>query len=58
MDREDAYVRLAQELGIDRADCHMSMMDTEMARRVPIAVKAIRLSLGRAFTPSRRSTST
>lgn len=42
MDRETAYMRLAQELGIDRDACHMGLMDAEMAKRVPAAVKAIR----------------
>jgi hypothetical protein len=45
MDREAAYVRLAEELGIDRDACHMGLMDTEMARRVPATVKVIRASL-------------
>lgn len=42
MDREAAYALLAQELGIDRNACHMGLMDTEMARRIPAAVKVIR----------------
>nr|WP_157196590.1 zinc-finger-containing protein [Methylobacterium sp. 88A] len=47
MDRETAYERLAQELGIERGACHMSKMDVETARRVPPAVKLIRASLPR-----------
>lgn len=50
MDREAAYERLAQELGIEREACHMSKMDVEMARRVPPAVKVIRASLPRSET--------
>lgn len=45
--REAAYMRLAQELGIAPELCHMSLMDTETARRVPAAVRAIRASLSR-----------
>lgn len=48
MDREAAYDRLAQELGIERDACHMSQMDVETARRVPPAVKIIRASLPRS----------
>lgn len=45
VDRESAYKLLAQELGIERDACHMSLMEAEVARRVPRAVKAIRASL-------------
>jgi len=55
MDREAAYARLAQELGIDRDACHMGLMDTEIAKRVPAAVKAIRASLTRERLPSLKS---
>lgn len=47
MDRETAYAHLAQELGLDRDACHMSLMDTETARRVPAAVDVIRASFER-----------
>lgn len=45
--RELAYELLAEELGIEPDQAHMSKMDTEMARRVPPAVKAIKKRLKR-----------
>ncbi|NEU14433.1 hypothetical protein G3T14_20225 [Methylobacterium sp. BTF04] len=45
LEREAAYVRLAQELGIERDACHMSSMDAEIAKRVPAVVKEIWTSL-------------
>lgn len=48
VDREIAYELLAQELGIERDTCHMSLMDAEVARRVPHAVEAIRAFLAAA----------
>src|SRR5438067_898121 len=48
VDRDTAYELLAQELGIERDACHMSLMDAEVARRVPRAVKAIRAYLALA----------
>lgn len=41
VDRDTAYELLAQELGIQREACHVSLMEAEIARRVPRAVKAI-----------------
>lgn len=45
LQREVAYVWLAQELGIERDLCHMSLMDTETAQHALKAAKAIRASL-------------
>ena len=47
--RSRAYTLLAQELGIDPADCHMKLMDKATAQRVPAATYAIgkRLKEGR-----------
>lgn len=39
--RTRAYKLLAEELGIDPADCHMKLMDKETARRVPFAAHDI-----------------
>lgn len=39
--RSRAYALLADELGIDPADCHMKLMDKETASRVPAAAHAI-----------------
>ena len=40
--RGEAYRRLAEELGISRADCHMKIMDAETAWRVVAAVPKLR----------------
>lgn len=42
MKRGDAYKLLAAELGLDRRDCHIKLMDKETAARVPAAVERIR----------------
>lgn len=56
VDRETAYELLAQELGIERDACHMRLMEAEVARRVPRAVKAIRASLAaETFSASSQS---
>lgn len=34
MKRKEAYGWLAEQLGIDRNDCHIGMMDMEMCKRV------------------------
>ncbi len=41
LDRDEAYQRLALELGIDPEKAHMTAMDAETARRVPAAVRVI-----------------
>jgi hypothetical protein len=41
VDRTRAYALLAQELGIDPADCHMKLMDKQTAWRVPSAAHRI-----------------
>lgn len=45
LERESAYVLLAQELGITPEKAHMSRMDANIAQRVSAAVKAIQASL-------------
>lgn len=39
--RTRAYALLAEELGIDPADCHMKLMDKNTAQRVPAAAHKI-----------------
>jgi hypothetical protein len=46
MTRSAAYKRLADELGIKRADCHIGMMDAVTARRV------VEVVTGHASSPS------
>lgn len=45
MKRGQAYRALSQELGIDKRDCHIKLMDKGMAGRVPDAVERIRKEL-------------
>lgn len=45
-----AYQLLQEELGISKADCHMSIMDQATATRVPDAVYKIRERLGKCHT--------
>lgn len=42
LSRAQAYKRLAEELGIARRDCHISLMDEATASRVPNAAQRIR----------------
>lgn len=43
--RGQAYKKLRDELGIDKRDCHIKLMDKEMAGRVPEAVARIKQEL-------------
>ena len=41
MDRSEVYSSLAKELGLDKADCHIKLMNAELASRVPFAALKI-----------------
>lgn len=41
MSRASAYKWLAEQLGIQKSDCHIGMMDAETARRVPTIIAAL-----------------
>lgn len=43
--RSKAYKMLAQEMGISKTDCHISLMTRELAEQVPRAVSMIHLKI-------------
>lgn len=45
MKRGEAYKALRDELGIDKRDCHIKLMDKALASQVPAAVEKIRKEL-------------
>ena len=45
MTRNAAYAALAEELGIEPKDCHMKLMDREVAEKVPAIARKIALQL-------------